>query len=121
MELVFKVYIIGFIICYIMWSLYLIKESGELGTFLIICCLSWLTMVITILLNSKNYICEKTRKKYSQKYWFCRIDNFDTISFKRNKSLALSDYVDLKLKSKGIPPRSDRDWNVRQRFIRRYL
>lgn len=121
MELVFKVYIIGFVACYIVWSLYLIKESEELSTFLSICCLSWLTIIITILLNLKNRICDKTRKKYSQKYWFCRMDNFDTISFKRNKRLALSDYVDLKLKRKGIPPRSDRGWNVHQRFIRRYL
>lgn len=121
MELALKIYIIGFIVCYIIWSLYFAKESGELGTFLSICCLSWLTIIITILLNSKNYICDKARKKYSQKYWFCRMDNFDTIDLKRNKRLALSDYVDLKLKSKGIPPRSDKVWNIHQRFIRRYL
>lgn len=121
MEVVFKVYIIGFIFCYIIWSLYFAKENGELDTLLKISCLSWLSVIVTVLLNLKNIICDKIRKKYRHKYWFCRIDNFNKINLKRNKHLALADYIDLKLKSKGIAPRSDKGWNIHQRFIRKYL
>lgn len=121
MELVFKIYIIGLIVCYIIWSLYFAKEYGELNTLLKISLLSWITIVITVLLNLKNFLCKKMRNKYKHKYWFCRIDNFDTIDLKRNKYLALSDYVDLKLKSKGIPSYSEKGYNIRQRFIIRYL
>lgn len=121
MECAFKIYIIGFIVCYIIWSCYLIKDSGELREFIILCFLSWMAIVISALLRLKSYMCNKIRYKYKEKYWFCRIDNFNSYVLTKNKRLALVDYLYLKLIRRGTSFYSSRGRKVGERFVRRYL